>query len=65
MVLSGRSMILLRKTTSQTWREYLGFRICFLLNSVFRSTYPNRQKFITSVISFLNKYGLDGVDIDW
>ena len=29
------------------------------------STYPNRQTFIGSLVSFLQKYGLDGVDIDW
>jgi GH18 family chitinase len=29
------------------------------------STVPNRQTFINSLISYLQKYGLDGVDIDW
>lgn len=29
------------------------------------STRPNRQKFISSLVAYLEKYGLDGVDIDW
>ena len=29
------------------------------------STYKNRQNFVTSMVSFLRKYGLDGIDIDW
>jgi GH18 family chitinase len=29
------------------------------------STVPNRQTFINSLISYLQKYGLDGVNIDW
>lgn len=29
------------------------------------STYDNRQIFIGSLVSFIQKYGLDGVDIDW
>ncbi|KAI7241261.1 glycoside hydrolase family 18 protein [Hortaea werneckii] len=29
------------------------------------STHPNRQKFISSLIDYLEKYALDGVDIDW
>lgn len=29
------------------------------------STTQNRQTFISSLISYLQKYGLDGVDIDW
>ncbi|KAL2060601.1 hypothetical protein VTL71DRAFT_9242 [Oculimacula yallundae] len=29
------------------------------------STVPNRETFINSLTSFLTKYGLDGVDIDW
>jgi GH18 family chitinase len=29
------------------------------------STHPNRQKFISSLIDYLEKYGLDGVDINW
>lgn len=29
------------------------------------SSRVNRQVFIGSLVSYLNKYGLDGVDIDW
>ncbi|KAI4193916.1 MAG: hypothetical protein LQ350_008076 [Teloschistes chrysophthalmus] len=29
------------------------------------STYSNRRTFTTSLVSFIQKYGLDGVDIDW
>ncbi|KAI9892808.1 MAG: hypothetical protein M1814_000967 [Vezdaea aestivalis] len=29
------------------------------------STFPNREKFINSLVRYLQKYGLDGVDIDW
>ncbi|KAL8942162.1 MAG: hypothetical protein Q9216_001809 [Gyalolechia sp. 2 TL-2023] len=29
------------------------------------STRPNRETFIRSLVSFIQKYGLDGVDIDW
>lgn len=29
------------------------------------STEENRQKFVKSVISFIEEYGLDGLDIDW
>lgn len=29
------------------------------------STRTNRDVFISSLVSFLQKYGLDGVDIDW
>ena len=29
------------------------------------STVPNREKFINSLVAFITKYGLDGVDIDW
>ncbi|KAL8782914.1 MAG: hypothetical protein Q9213_005026, partial [Squamulea squamosa] len=29
------------------------------------SSYVNRQTFIESLVSFIQKYGLDGVDIDW
>lgn len=29
------------------------------------STRPNRDIFVGSLVSFLQKYGLDGVDIDW
>ena len=29
------------------------------------SSYSNRQTFISSLVSFLRKYALDGVDIDW
>ncbi|KAH8889137.1 hypothetical protein GQ53DRAFT_653194, partial [Thozetella sp. PMI_491] len=29
------------------------------------SDYDNQQTFINSVVSYLNKYGLDGIDIDW
>lgn len=29
------------------------------------SAYDSRQTFINSLVLFLQKYGLDGVDIDW
>ncbi|KAF7176523.1 hypothetical protein CNMCM7691_002841 [Aspergillus felis] len=29
------------------------------------STVPNRQKFIASLIRYIRRYGLNGVDIDW
>ncbi|KAL1835649.1 hypothetical protein VTJ49DRAFT_6294 [Mycothermus thermophilus] len=29
------------------------------------STYPNRQIFIRSVVDYLKKYGLNGIDLDW
>lgn len=29
------------------------------------SSVPNRQKFIASLVRYVHKYGLDGVDIDW
>lgn len=29
------------------------------------STYTNHETFINSIIDFLNKYELDGIDIDW
>lgn len=29
------------------------------------STVPNQQTFISSVVLYLQKYGLDGIDIDW
>ncbi|KAF7536258.1 hypothetical protein G7054_g4665 [Neopestalotiopsis clavispora] len=29
------------------------------------SSYDNRQTFISSVMKYLTKYGLDGIDIDW
>lgn len=29
------------------------------------STRTNRDVFVSSLVSFLHKYGLDGVDIDW
>ncbi|KPM43205.1 hypothetical protein AK830_g3330 [Neonectria ditissima] len=29
------------------------------------STVPNREKFINSLIKYIQKYGLDGVDLDW
>lgn len=34
-------------------------------NHAVASTFDNRQTFIGSLVSFLQKYGLDGVDIDW
>lgn len=29
------------------------------------SNAPNRQKFISGALSFMNTYGFDGLDIDW
>ena len=61
----GLSMIRQRRLDSQTVGTRMRFEEAQGLPNTVASTAPNRAVFIDSLVSFMRKYGLDGVDIDW
>lgn len=58
-------MILQQRLDSQTVGTRLRVEKARADQNTVASTAPNRAIFIDSLVSFLRKYGLDGVDIDW
>lgn len=58
-------MIHQHRLDSQTVGSCVRFSRAQGLQIAVASTEVNRQIFISSLVSFLRKYGLDGVDIDW
>lgn len=54
-----------KKTSLKTYISVGGWDLGHKILSDMVGSSENRKAFIDSVISFMKKYGFDGVDIDW
>lgn len=64
-LVDGHSTILLRRPCSRIVSTFRFSDALFADDVTVASSRVNRDAFVSSLVDFLQKYGLDGVDIDW